>query len=141
MADPRLSVNWAGAHAQYMLCKATTGIAFAATSAGGSTKVGLAVTLTGNSGLISTAADAEAVFGKLIKVEQDLMCTVQVGGAMTLPGGTGATLVRGKKIVGDLLVSAEGYVREAATAVAAELGVMRGYIMDAADSEAVWVWL
>ena len=107
---------------------------------GGSAQVGLAVTLSADDecGLVG---DGEAVLGKLILVEDDGYCTVQVGGYMTLPGGTGASLTLGKKIVGDLLVSAEGYIREVATATAAELGVARGFIQNNDDTAAVIVFL
>lgn len=92
---------------------------------------------------VNLCADAEAVIGKLLKVEKDptytYVCTVQVAGFMTLPGGTGATLTRGKKIVGALLSSAKGYIREVATGTAAELGVARGFIVDASDTAAVVV--
>lgn len=94
---------------------------------------------------VNLAADAEAVVGKLLKVEKDptytYVCTVQVAGFMTLPGGTGASLTRGKKIVGALLSSAKGYIREVATGTAAELGVARGFILDASDTAAVVVAL
>jgi len=95
---------------------------------------------------VNLAADAEAVIGKLLKVEKDptytYVCTVQVAGFMTLPGGTGASLTRGKKIVGALgAASAKGYIREVATGTAAELGVARGFIVDASDTAAVVVGL
>ena len=90
---------------------------------------------------VQLVGDAEAVIGKLILVESDNTCTVQIAGAMELPGGTGATLTLGAKIVGDLLVSAEGYVQAVDTAVAAELGVARGMILDAGTTTAVWVYL
>jgi len=81
------------------------------------------------------------VLGKLIKVESDGFCVVQTEGYMTLPGGTSATLTAGSKIVGDLLVSAEGYIRVVATGTAAELGVARGIIVDATTTTAVLVKL
>lgn len=108
---------------------------------GGSAQVGLAVTLSADdeAGLVG---DGEAVLGKLILVEDDGYCTVQVGGYMTLPGGSGATLTLGKKIVGDLgAASAEGYIREVATGTAAELGVARGFIQNNDDTAAVIVFL
>lgn len=115
-------------------------ITFDDTVAGGSSSVGLAVTYSA-AGTISTVADGEFVLGKLIKVESDNYATVQYRGAMTLPGGTGASLTLGKAIVGDLLVAAEGYIREVNTAAAAELGVKRGLIHDAGTTTAVQVML
>ena len=107
----------------------------------GSAQVGLAVALSA-AGTVELVGDGEEVVGKLLKVERDLKATVQVGGFMTLPGGSGATLTLGKKIVGDLgAASAEGYVREVATATAAELGVARGMIVDADTPTAVVVRL
>lgn len=115
-------------------------ITYDADEEGGSDKVGLAVALTAG-GLIETAGDGEEVVGKLVLVEADGAATVQVAGFMTLPGGTGATLTPGKKIVGDLLVAAEGYIREVATGTAAELGVARGMIVNPSDTDAVVVYL
>lgn len=114
-------------------------ITYSATVEGGSSQVGLAVTLV--AGVLETAADGEAVIGKLLKVEKDLTCLVQVGGKMTLPGGTSATLTQGARIVGDLLVAAEGYIQAAASGTAAHHVVSRGFIIDATTTTAVVVRL
>ena len=102
--------------------------------------MGLAVHLSA-ANTVELVGDGEAVYGKLMNVESDGICTVQVGGFMELPGGTSASLTLGKRIVGDLLVSAEGYIREVDTAQAAELGVARGMITDAGTTTAVMVYL
>ena len=81
--------------------------------------IGLAVTISADD-TIALAADGQPVIGKLLKVEADLACTVQVRGFATLPGGTGATLTRGRRLCGALLVAAPGYVRTIATGTAAE---------------------
>jgi hypothetical protein len=106
----------------------------------GSAQVGLAVTLSA-ANTVALTGDGEFVLGKLILVESDLKATVQVGGYMTLPSGAGATLTRGKSIVGDLDTAAKGYIREVATATAAELGVARGFIQDGTTASAVLVFL
>ena len=86
--------------------------------------------------------DGEGVEGKLILVEADGKATVQVAGYMSLPGGNSATLTNMKQIVGDLgPSSAKGYIREVNTAVAAELGVARGRIIDPTDTTKVVVAL
>ncbi len=128
----------AGVFASFEIDDST--ITFDEDEEGGSAQVGLAVGLTA-AGLVELVGDGEEVIGKLIKVEGDGAATVQIGGFMTLPGGTGASLTAGKKIVGDLLVAAEGYIREVATGTAAELGVARGFIKDPADTDAVVVYL
>lgn len=116
-------------------------ITYDADEEGGSNKVGLAVALTAGY-LLETVGDGEEVLGKLVGVEADGAANVQVGGFMTLPGGSGATLTPGKKIVGDLgPSSAEGYIREVATGTAAELGVARGMIINASDTDEVVVYL
>jgi hypothetical protein len=142
MANPRNTVDFEGIagqedYATFIIDNSA--ITYDADEEGGSAQVGLAVTLSADK-TISTVADGECVLGKLIKVEKDLKATVQVRGFMTLPGGTGASLTRGKAIVGDLLSAAEGYVREVATATAAELGVMRGTILDD-DATNPWILL
>lgn len=110
---------------------------------GGSSAVSFAVTLKdAGARVIETVGDGEGILGKLLKVEPDGSCLVQVGGPMTLPGGSSATLTEGMAIVGDLgPASAEGYIRAVATGTAAELGVCRGFIEDATDTAAVAVRL
>lgn len=114
-------------------------ITYDATHANGSAQVGLAVTLSAND-TVALTQDGNAVEGKLLKVEADNFGLVQVGGFTTMPAGSGATVTRGKAIVGALgAASARGYIREVATATAAELGVQRGRIVNNADTTAVVV--
>ena len=124
--------------------KSAGSITYDRTYEGNSPEFGRACAMTAASE-VDLCADADCVVGELLKVEKDptytYVCSVQVAGLMTLPGGTGATLTRGKKIVGDLLVADKGYIREVDTAVAAELGKMRGFIIDASDTAAVVVAL
>lgn len=142
MADPRNTVSFEGIgelRATYLIDDST--ITYSATATNGSSKVGLAVALSGNK-TIETAGDGEEVIGKLLSVEADGKAVVQVGGFMTLPGGNGASLTPGKAIVGALNASsAEGYIREVATATAAELGRCNGMIHDASTTTAVVVRL
>jgi hypothetical protein len=142
MSDPRLDADIIGKNATYLSAYYdNSGITYSATSNGGSTKVGLAVTLSSD-GTISTAADGELVLGKLIKVEPDGYCTVQVGGGMELAGGTGATLTVGYPIVGAVDgTGAEGYIRIAAHATTTETILARGRIWDNDDTTAVQVYL
>lgn len=141
MSDPRADVKYDAIKPTYETFKIDNStITYDATKANGSAQVGLAVTLSA----AETAAlvgDGEGVLGKLINVEADNFCTVQTGGYMTLPAGTGASLTLMKKIVGDLLVAAKGYIREVATGTAAELGLARGQIIDAGVTTAVVVRL
>lgn len=141
MSDPRLDVHYGEIDPLFLTFKIDNStITYSATATNGSSQVGLAVALSAAE-TVELAGDGEEIVGKLISVEADNYCTVQVKGTMTLPGGTGASLTVGKKIVGDLLVAAEGYIREVATGTAAELGVARGMILDAGDTTAVVVLL
>lgn len=129
----------AGVYATYDIDNST--IVYSATAANGSVSVGLAVKLSA-AHQVALATDGSEVEGKLIKVEADNRATVQVGGYMTLPGGVGASLTVGKAIVGAVNGSAAGgYIREVATATAAELGLCRGRIIDAGTTTAVVVAL
>lgn len=130
----------------------TATIEWSATESGGSAQVGLAVTIvavTSNKVEVDLVGDGQAVLGKLLKVEPDGACTVQVAGGCTLPGGDGATLTLGAKIVGDLGAdSAPGYIRAvAATTGSYVQGTVddairgRGLILDNATTTAVEVWL
>lgn len=138
MADPRNAVNNIAKYRAQTFAYDNT-IVYDATKAGGSAQVGLAVTQEGSE-TVSLVGDGEEVEGKLIKVEPDF-CVVQVEGEMTLPGGTSATLTEGSKIVGDLLVSAEGYIQSAAAGTAAHHVVSRGTIVNSAVTTAVVVRL
>lgn len=88
---------------------------------------------------VQLASDAEAVIGKLLHVEPDGKCAVQVGGYVTLPGGNAATLTRGNSIVGALgAAAAKGYIR---VSVAAESPKARGFIQENGTTTAVLVRL
>lgn len=142
MADPRLSTSVVGIDevtATFKIDDST--ITYSATEDGGSAVVDRAVTMSADS-TVKLADDGSAVIGKLLQVHSDNTCTVQIKGGMTLPGGAAASLTLGKKIVGAAsAVPADGYIREVATATAAELGVQRGMIVDASVSTAVEVVL
>lgn len=141
MSDARENVIFDGIGYRAVTLEHDDTIVYDATVAGGSEQVGLAVTLE-SAKTVSLAGDGEQIEGKLIKVEPGGVCVVQNAGYMKLPGGDGATLTVGAKIVGDLGPdSAEGYVRAVATATAAELGVARGRIVDATDTDEVVVEL
>lgn len=139
MADPRKIVDNEGIGFRAETYKFDSSIVYDITKKGGSAQAeaGLAVTINGN-GQVGLVADAERVLGKLIGTEQDGFCTVQIEGGCTLPGGTGATLTPGSKIVGALLGAAKGYIRTAA-ASAAEDAVSAHEIFDASVSTAVKV--
>ncbi len=144
MADPRLSVAYQEIGAVFATFKIDNStITYSATEDGGAaaTMIGHAVNLSA-ADTIQLAGDGEAVLGKLISVESDNIATVQIAGGMTLPGGNGASLTLGKKMVGALdALSAKGHIREVATATAAELGLCRGFIVDAGTTTAVEVYL
>lgn len=140
MADPRNTVDFVGIgyRAETFLIDNST-ITYSATATNGSSQVGLAVNLSTDK-TVQLVGDGEDVLGKLIKVESDNKAVVQTKGYCTLPGGSGATLTLGEKIVGDLgASSAEGYIRVVATGTAAELGHARGRIIDNDTTTAVVV--
>ena len=142
MANPRNTVAFDGigaVYATFLIDNST--IVYDATKANGAaaTMIGQAVSLSA-AATVQLASDAEAIVGKLIKVEADNKATVQVRGFMTLPGGASATLTRGLKIVGALgAASAKGFIRIAASATAAEIVAGIGQIIDASTTTAVVV--
>lgn len=142
MADPRNIVEFDGVDGRYASYKIDNStITYDSTKENGSSQVGLAVTLSTDD-TIKLAEDGNAILGRLIQVESDDKALVQYEGYMTLPGGNGASLTIGKKIVGALgAASAKGYIREVATATAAELGVARGFIQNNDTTTAVLVCL
>jgi len=142
MADPRDNIKFDDIKAvfeTYIIDDSS--ITYDATEDRGcaSTMRDMAVSLSA-AGTVQLAGDAEPVVGKLIEVYADDKCLVQVGGNLTLPGGSGATLTLGYAIVGDLGAgSAEGYIRISDGATAAEIAGQRGQILDAGTTTAVVV--
>jgi hypothetical protein len=131
MTDPRADVDFEGIgyRAETFKIDDST-ITYDEDYANGSAQVNLGVTLSTDE-TIELIGDGEGLLGKLIKVESDNMAVVQTRGYCTLPGGDGATLTLGEKIVGDLgAAGAEGYIRAVNTATAAELGHARGRIIN-----------
>lgn len=103
--------------------------------------VGLAVTLSADD-TVALVADGQAVLGILELVEKDGMCSVTDKGYCKFKKGNGASVTKGKKIVGALgAASAKGYIREVATGTAAELGVARGLIEDTSGDPDIVVLL
>lgn len=141
MADPRSAVNHlTGPYPhQIQTFPHDNTIVYDAAVAGGSAQVGLAVSIESDN-VVTLVGDGENVLGKLLQVDADGFCSVQHAGFMTLPGGTSAVLTAGAKIVGDLLVSAEGYI-QVATADGVHDLVSRGMIIDASTTTAVVVKL
>jgi len=156
MADNRKTVAYDGLEASYQTMKIDNSeITYDATKAGGSASVGLAVALAGaggasNDDIVDLAGDNENIFGKLISVQADGFCTVQVAGYMALPGGNGATLNLDMKVMGALNASsAKGYIKGIAetvtTPTAAEVtnafraAKSRGQIINNNDTAAVIV--
>lgn len=116
-------------------------ILFDQTKVGGSAGVGLAVAYSADD-TVALAADGDHVAGKLEQVFADGFCTVVDAGFVTLPAGAAAATTRGSKIVGALgPATARGYIREVASATAAELNKGRGRIVNVAVAAAVVVEL
>lgn len=118
-------------------------IVYDATKANGAatTMLNKAVTLSADD-TVALAADGDAVVGKLLSVESDDKCVVQVEGFPTFPAGASASVTRGLKIVGALGAgSAKGYIREVASATAAEINKGRGRIIRNGTTTAVVVQL
>ncbi len=140
MSNPRDTISHDNIRTSAETYEHDNTIVFDADEENGSAQVGLACTLRSD-GTVGLVGDGEQVEGRIAKVETGGFCAVENEGNVNLPAGTGASLTPGKGIVGALLSSAEGYIREVATATAAELGRQRGRIKDATDTTAVVVEL
>lgn len=142
MADPRKDTAYDGIGfkaATYAIDDSTITYDATKTNGADATMIDKAVSLSAD-GTVQLASDGEAIEGKLLLVEPDGFCTVQVGGFCTLPGGSGATLTRGVGIVGALgASSAKGYIRIAASGTAAETVKERGRIVENGTTTAVVV--
>lgn len=82
-----------------------------------SAQVGDAVALTGN-GIVGLGAAGAALFGKLLEVESDGVCTVAIAGMLQFPAATTNPPLLGHGVT----VDGTGKVSSAATAVDAEAG-------------------
>ena len=149
MANPRDTVAFEGIDAEFVTMKIdNVTITYDVTKSGGSAQVGLAVTPSADK-TVALTADGDPVMGKLTKVEFGNFGVVQYEGGMALPGGNGATLTAGQKVVGALGANnAKGHIRAVAAAAAGYVqGTMqdalngRGMIVDAATTTAVAVIL
>lgn len=141
MPDPRAVTSFEGIganYATYAIDNAT--IVYDATKANGAaaTMIDKALTFSASK-VVALAADGDPVIGRLDAVTSDNFARVQIEGYTTLPGGTGATLTPGTRVVGALLAAAKGYIRSAASATAAELIKAGPVIHDATASTAVVV--
>lgn len=143
MADPRMSYDYTDLDKPLRASYDIDGVSitYSATEERGTAVRDRAVRLMpGTAKTVELVGDGEAVLGQLISVESDGTAVVQLGPMVTLPGGDGATLTPGTKIVGDLGAgAAEGYVRSVAAATLAEVAVARGSIQDATTTTAVQV--
>lgn len=141
MADPRITYDYTGID-NVRLPFGIDGVTliYDPTAAFGHAAAGRAVTLSGDK-IVALCADGEFVLGRLEAIESDGTAIVIVDGLVQLPGGNGATLTRGKEIVGALgPASAKGYIREVASATAAELARGRGSLLTS-DATSPWVML
>ncbi len=151
MANPRNTVDFEGIGEEYSTFKidAVT-ITYDSTQKNGAaaTAIGKAVTLSAD-GTVALADDNQTVVGKLVLVEADGKATVQTGGFMKLPGGNGATLTLGARIIGAQgAAAAKGYIKAIPAAGAAYVQAEqqntdkgRGMIVDASVTTAVVVRL
>lgn len=147
MADPRDAISHTGIHARYATFTHDSTIVYDKTKTGGSAQVGLAVTA-GVDNEVTLIGDGERLRGKLLAVEPGGVCTVQIAGFMSLPGGASATLTVGGLVVGALgAASAKGYIKTpaaAATPTAAEVNLLaraRGEIVNNDVTTAVMIYL
>lgn len=140
MADPRNTLDFSEIDNLQVTLKHDASIVFDRTLRGGSAQVDLAVRLITDK-TVALTIDASHVYGKLIAVESDGNCVVQVEGFCDLPGGTGATFTLGAGIVGAVLVAAGGYIRGRAAATLAEVAVARGQVIDDNTATAILVHL
>jgi hypothetical protein len=133
MANPRNTVKFDGINYNAQTFFTDSSISFDRDEPNGSAQVGLAVKMTGAK-TVGLTTDGSGVVGVIQSVESDDKASIHVGQYVEFPGGDGATLTLGSKIVGDLgPASAPGYIRVVATGTPAELGVAKGEIVDAAD--------
>ena len=145
MADARNRVEFEGNyhHPEQTFKIDNSTIVYDSTKALGAatTMIGKAVSLSADD-TVQLASDAEAVVGRLERVESDNKCVVRTFGFMELPGGDSATVTRGTAIVGALgAASAKGYIRSAASGTAAELIKCRGRIIRNGTHTAIVVHL
>ncbi|MEJ7763497.1 MAG: hypothetical protein WKF80_11960 [Thermomicrobiales bacterium] len=116
--DPRKTVQYDGIHFRTSEGHVDASIVYSKTVAGGSVSVGKAVRLTGNR-IFGLATTGTEVAGRLVLVESDGVCTVQVGGFMELPAA--AAIPFGSRVVGGVVAgNIRALAAPSATYVASE---------------------
>jgi hypothetical protein len=140
MANPRGVVDYEGIGVRRVTYIADGSIVFDSTKANGSAQVGMACQLTA-ANTVGLTVDGSEVEGRIERVHADGMVVVQREGGCSLPGGDGATLTPGTKIVGALRPGGGGGGIRTAAASAAEAALARGVILDASTTTAVKVML
>ena len=136
MANPRKIIDHRGqGFRAFTFLVDGTSIVHSATAKDGSASAGLAVGLVaGTEDTVELVVDGQNVLGRLLHVEADGTCAVQVEGVCELAAGNGATVTRGAPVVGALgAASARGYVRAIAPATLADVAQGRHRILKAAD--------
>jgi hypothetical protein len=143
VANPRKTIDYRdiGAPSKLLPFTGDLDITFDRTLPGGSAQIGLCVKVSASK-TVALVGDGEGIAGTIDHVEPDGTVVVHLGPVISVPGGTGATLTPGSRIVGDLGPSnAKGYARSVAAATLAEVAVARGEILDVTDTDAVQVWM
>jgi hypothetical protein len=137
MVNARNDVDFTGLHPKRATYKSDgVDIVYSETQANGSAVVGRAAMISAHK-TVRLCGNGDPVRGELERVERDGNVVVNTS-YVVLPGGEGAALTPGKKIVGALGAGgARGYIREAASA--ADALVARGCIIDSSDPAAVVV--
>lgn len=101
-SNPRDEVRFDEVLAQYATYKSDgSTITYSATAVGGSARVGRAVKISTDD-TVALAGDNDPIDGVLAQVEPDGKCSVQMYGFAKVPGGNGATLTVGLKLLGAL---------------------------------------
>lgn len=121
MANPRKTISHIGIgfRSTTMLVDAIT-LTYSATEKNGSAGAGLAVAAkTTVEDTVELVTTDQRVLGKVLQVEPDGACAVQIEGGCELPQGTGPALIRGRRIVGALSTAARGYIAGVADPAAA----------------------
>lgn len=147
MADPRINPKHeqiAPVFDTYKYDNVT--ITYSAAQPGGSASINLAIKISA-ANTVALADTDDSILGKLLRVEADGTCLVQVGGVMTLPQGNAVTTTPGKKIVGAQgPAAAKGYIKEVVSPGAAYVQAeavanhkARGQILDNTDTTNVAV--
>lgn len=141
MAIPRNTVDHRDVNPKRQLTFPADGVTiiYSKAAAKGHAGAGWAAVGLSSDNTVELVDDGDQVFGELLLVEPDGMCTVRTEGVSYFKGGTEATFTLSRGVIGALRSSARGYVKGVTVATQNEEDIEFGRVSNDTDADAIEV--